>query len=136
MSIPRRRRACSRIRPSLSRAVRPAAVRMIRARDSRRRREPLAGPRRDRFRLVERDVLDRFGRRLGFAAPEAPPHPAYAAPLPIERRFDTFLPKPLPAVVGPVTPFQVAAVLDELREALVRDGVALDRECRQLDNVL
>src|SRR4029453_10312171 len=87
------------------------------------------------FPLIERYVLPRFGRRHGFAAREAPPRPTSSGTLPIERRLHTLLAKPSPAVLAPVAPFAIAAVLDELREALVRDGVALDPERRQLDDV-
>src|SRR3954451_11807695 len=77
----------------------------------------------------------RFGGRYRLAVSEASAQPAAAGALPVERCFDTLRSEPAPAVVAPVAPFAIAAVLDELREALVRDRLALDPERRQLDDV-
>src|SRR6185437_8431262 len=66
------------------------------------RRESLAGPCRYRFCLVERDVLDRFSRRHRFPQSETLPLPASVSALPIERRLEALLPKPLPAMFAPI----------------------------------
>jgi hypothetical protein len=80
-------------------------------------------------------VLHRLGRRHRLELSEPSPQPAVAVALPVERRFDALCLQPAPALVTPVAPFLIAAVLDELSEALVRDRVALDLERRQVDDV-
>src|SRR4029079_1434590 len=98
-------------------------------------RKPLPGPRRDGFGLEERDVLNGLGRRQGLELSETPPQPTLGAALPVERCLDPLRAKPGPAVVAPEAPIPIAAVRDELREALVRDREALEPERREIDDL-